>query len=835
MDTLDTIIQDLSSIAKSMNYSGPTIEALTYLMASGIYKNELKVLTTSQELLASNCTLVNSAIQHAQERPYSVFRGKNQHIIIHNVIPNEKKKVRKYDTCTKCGKYTLVYAKDYDFTGKYKSGDIELIVCDSVIEETLDSSLRKYTRSTESDLTEDLDLYVGNINEDDYESVEYATSLDIGLRSKDEITENASGGYLNSSVNSPYLILTDTDYGIVCWVYQAGKTELVFDANHIYKIKSPKYLNEKMDIGIIKSIPGFDITTALATENGIESINPLERDENTENIFIESVAAQNAGNIVRANNDVEQIFLSYFSKQNIRSSKCYFDDNGDVNLVYLLKDRNETLSAADIKAFKQHLKKAYYIDNDIKITKAWGSAGNENNYVPKVVEKDQKKYTVCFRKWKPGKTINSDGEPVVTSTEEEIVKNTDYLIDDVLTLPTEKYSPIQLEITKTRNVKSSPVIDLRTGTIKRNEQAKKETVKVTYNFVGWRIRNNIDSVTTDQAYNANGGNSSNFDFDSWFTQDGQVNYAITGLTDLNIDSPAHMVIKGDLCLEMVWAPSDTDLIHVDLYTDGDSVNQTVSNEDFYQRIMVFPDDYKHYKLDYEPLIPVNTNKQFAYWDDSLEGYQKAAIAGDIIQHTTYYATWNPYSYIVNLVWYSKAGYNNVTESLENSLYDQGEKNYFDTIVGDDKAYVTKLTVKSGEFIPEQPLPKILSSEKYQLKGWYIVDTDGKLKKFDLGTPITGAVTLYAKYKSTYDLALTVYFDKPLDSAKLYSFIDSYAYNIGETFEPMKIATQITKEFDGITWVNFSDKGSTKSITVPPDAYVDFTYNVDFNSNLKDED
>jgi len=105
----------------------------------------------------------------------------------------------------------------------------------------------------------------------------------------------------------------------------------------------------------------------------------------------------------------------------------------------------------------------------------------------------------------------------------------------------------------------------------------------------------------------------------------------------------------------------------------------------------------------------------------------------------------------------------------------------------------------------------------------------------LGTPITGAVTLYAKYKSTYDLALTVYFDKPLDSAKLYSFIDSYAYNIGETFEPMKIATQITKEFDGITWVNFSDKGSTKSITVPPDAYVDFTYNVDFNSNLKDED
>ena len=99
MQTLNEIIADLKDIAISNNYEGATVDGLIYLMASGIYKNQLNVVNTAREVSPSSCTLVNSAIQHAQDKNYSVYRGRNQHILIKYATPIETKQVKKFDVC----------------------------------------------------------------------------------------------------------------------------------------------------------------------------------------------------------------------------------------------------------------------------------------------------------------------------------------------------------------------------------------------------------------------------------------------------------------------------------------------------------------------------------------------------------------------------------------------------------------------------------------------------------------------------------------------------------------------------------------------------------------
>ena len=76
--------------------------------------------------------------------------------------------------------------------------------------------------------------------------------------------------------------------------------------------------------------------------------------------------------------------------------------------------------------------------------------------------------------------------------------------------------------------------------------------------------------------------------------------------------------------------------------------------------------------------------------------------------------------------------------------------------------------------------------------------------------------------------MEIYFESPLNNTELHSFVDEYSYDIGETFEPMKILTQMSKKYDGISWIDL--RTSKEPIEIEPDSYFDFSYNISFNNN-----
>lgn len=721
MQTLNEIIADLKDIAISNNYEGATVDGLIYLMASGIYKNQLNVVNTAREVSPSSCTLVNSAIQHAQDKNYSVYRGRNQHILIKYATPIETKQVKKFDVCTRIGKYLLVYARDYTFeSGTRFNGDIELILCEKLIEETLSSSLKKYTRSSTSDLTEDLAFYVN-----DKES-EYVNNLNISL------TEN---NYINQTCDTPYLILTDTDYGVICWSYD-NINDTIFDTNFTYKIKSPEYLTECIEEDAIQSIPGFDITKTLentngrGNEDGITLLTNLVREENVDNIYIESSAAEHAGNIIRSIDDIKSIFLNYFAMANIKSCKCYLT-KAKIQIIYLLEDKNKQIPNMDIEAFQRYLAKAYYVTQEIEIRKAWGFKHGYN--IPFEYEKE----TVEYCKVK----LIFETKDLFKEIDYEVEKNT------LFELPNNDYA--------------------------FSDDNKK--------FIGWKFKDDPDG------------------------------YAITG-KDSN---QAKILVTEDVILKMVCDTENTRFKYVDIYSEADIIT-SLEDKYFYQRICLFPKENNEYRLSYEPEKPIKKNHTFANWVDTSTGntFNKLLnnkITEDIV---TYVAYWNEITYSVQIV------------LLNKEMHEQYITN------GNYSADIIKnQTVLSGDVldISQITTPADLNALNYHLAGLYYVDPDNNRLKFDYGTPILkDGLKLYAFYESDYNLDMEIYFESPLNNTELHSFVDEYSYDIGETFEPMKILTQMSKKYDGISWIDL--RTSKEPIEIEPDSYFDFSYNISFNNN-----
>ena len=127
MESLDTIITDLKGIATSMEYTGPTVDALIYLIANGIYKNNLNAVSAILEASNTRCRLVNSAIQHAKDLGYTVDRGRNQHIVIKGITPTQSRTVRAFEQARKIGNLYLYYAHDQSLESS-NTTEVEFVV-----------------------------------------------------------------------------------------------------------------------------------------------------------------------------------------------------------------------------------------------------------------------------------------------------------------------------------------------------------------------------------------------------------------------------------------------------------------------------------------------------------------------------------------------------------------------------------------------------------------------------------------------------------------------------------------------------------------------------------
>jgi hypothetical protein len=300
METLDNIITDLTSIAQDKGYDGPTVDALIYLLANGIYKNNLNAVNAVLEASASRCRLLNSAIQHAMDQGYSVNRGTNQHIIVKNLLPVAKKSVKKYDQALKINGLCLYYAKDYDLEDNAR--EIEFIVGEEILEEEItvsNSEDQLCLRSKNTNYSQELDIYdsEGNV-------LEFV-----------EVRRKVLETYYDSEGSKDlYWLLTTPDYGVEFYRYTRNldRSYVRFNANAVFRIKGVKYTDKTIPLDSIKTIPGFKIRKSMdeTINTTISQVGCMPKIDNINDIYLNSLKSDNSDFMIRATEDLDRSILA---------------------------------------------------------------------------------------------------------------------------------------------------------------------------------------------------------------------------------------------------------------------------------------------------------------------------------------------------------------------------------------------------------------------------------------------------------------------------------------------------------------------------------------------
>jgi len=400
MQTLNGIISDLSQIAADKQYEGPTVDALIYLMANGIYKNNLNAVNAVLEASKKRCKLLNSAIQHAQDAGYSVNRGTNQHIHIENyttVLVN--KPYKKYEQAKKMDGKTLYYAHD----GFINGDPIDLIVGMELIDERIDArnvDTLLSLRSVSSNISQDVSLFLGDVE---------LTYTEVRHKLLEHLYTTDDMGYI-------YWLLTTTDYGIEFYKYlnnPIGSTDPSADLQRfmtqdVYTIKGIAYSEEQFDDPTtqIKTFPGIKI--GESTRITYEPLVPRENDIPT--IYANMIKAQNSDFMLRTTEDMQRAILA-IDQTNLTS--CYvkyyatygayqqdFNENPDVNnfpatyVFYLTSTINPSTGVPDVitenakQTISDNLLQCYYVDNHLEfktgIKKTLPSDGGVSNYKLKI-------------------------------------------------------------------------------------------------------------------------------------------------------------------------------------------------------------------------------------------------------------------------------------------------------------------------------------------------------------------------------------------------------------------------------------------------------------------
>lgn len=299
MDSLATIINDLKNIATGMNYTGPTVDALIYLMANGIQKNSLNSTVAVLEASNTRCKLLNSAIQHAKDMGYSVNRGRNQHIVIHNLLAIENKEVKKFDQAGKIGNYYLFFASSLILKSN-ELIDVDFIVGKSPIQETLSVTSQMNLLRLSSVMTN------------------YSSEVEVQDELGNTLNYSADRHEVFTDKNKQLWVATSTDYGIEIYNYSHSADEadlantsqeskltnwVYFNPGSTYTIKSVAYTPDTIDISAIKSIPGFKMPPNPL--DNIKSWEPIEKEEDILQIYLNSQEISDSSFVLRASKDLE--------------------------------------------------------------------------------------------------------------------------------------------------------------------------------------------------------------------------------------------------------------------------------------------------------------------------------------------------------------------------------------------------------------------------------------------------------------------------------------------------------------------------------------------------
>lgn len=398
MDSLLVIQDKLKRIAQSANLTGQVVDGLILLLSESIYRGNVGNVTELLEKSFSRCRLLNSAITHATDRSYSVYRGRNQVFRMKNVLPLSSFSVKKFDTAVEVGLYKLVYSKDYSFSSMVSPGNVDLILCPSVEGRSVSfTASNLYKASIKADnISEDVIIYRDNLEKlSETPSSRIFSDCVRGVKTSD------------GKVTYPLWVCTKENFGINIY---ALKESNKYKTDETVYIKYLPYLENTISEESIPLASGF-ISTAELTGDYVtnqdqqkvvynyENLGRSERQSNIAEIFTSANASMISGGIVKSYSDIKNIILEKYGHL-VGSIDIKFDftTNLDkfgapipviiisytnkkyetdasrldemVNVEWLSSGEGTAPSIAfRIPEFSSEMKESYYIDEDIIFVK----------------------------------------------------------------------------------------------------------------------------------------------------------------------------------------------------------------------------------------------------------------------------------------------------------------------------------------------------------------------------------------------------------------------------------------------------------------------------------
>lgn len=404
METLLEIQERLKEIAKKSNVTGPVVDALVLMLSESVYRSQVGNVTELLERSFSRCRLLNSAITHSFDRCYSVYRGKNQSFKLVNVVPITSNTVKKFDVAVEVGGMKLVYANDYSFESMMPIGDVELILCDSIVTKdfTFDTFDLIKANFLNTGISESISVYRNNLGE----FSEIPASRIFGECVKGLMQENGE-------VVFPVWIGTRENYGISI---VAVDESLKFKPNETVRIKYLEHTDKIISVDSIPPISGF-ISTVVSADGENVVINNGEttiynfidlgitkRETVISEIFKNANMTFLTHGVIKSYNDIRNavkekygqmigdidIDFDFTSNLNSKTSepdpiilisytdKSYTDNTnakleniqGTKEIFYKNEEDTSTeVVAFEIKDFSSEMKNSYYIDEKIYFVK----------------------------------------------------------------------------------------------------------------------------------------------------------------------------------------------------------------------------------------------------------------------------------------------------------------------------------------------------------------------------------------------------------------------------------------------------------------------------------
>jgi hypothetical protein len=373
MLSLSAINSRLTTLASSLNITGPIVESLISLLSDAIYANEITSVNTVLESSFSRSTLLNSRIQHAGDLMYSVYRGKNQGLYFNvddssvaALNPVKYTSVKKFDQAVKVNSLYLYYNNDYTFT-ENSSPNIELVVSkEAVVTVEKSGNGKFYMDIIDTDISENVCVFesIGDSSwSNAITTVDSFTSLVQASTNTSTVGDNDSDKTL--------FILTLPGYGIR--IFSVPGKE--FNANLKYRIRYLKYTTETIDYdsttgeSVITTIPNF---TPNSLSKGSPKVNVTEsnllalvsREDDIDDIYYNSLSLYKNNDIVNTNSGFKSIIksLNYYNDRTMDGIDIVLS-TGATNTIQV-EDPSNTGSYITVAKGYENKLYIYYIMSD---------------------------------------------------------------------------------------------------------------------------------------------------------------------------------------------------------------------------------------------------------------------------------------------------------------------------------------------------------------------------------------------------------------------------------------------------------------------------------------